>query len=165
LPAFQRNLGSTAFTEGWGLYAERLSDEMALYSGEIDRFGILSYDAWRAGRLVVDTGMHALGWSRDRAIQYLVEHTALGRNNIENEVDRYIVWPGQALAYKIGQLEILRLRAMAKERLGARFDIRGFHDAALGSGAVSLPTLGHIVEGWIREHDEGSQREAVGSGT
>jgi uncharacterized protein (DUF885 family) len=151
LPTFQRMLGSTAFTEGWGLYAERLSDEMGLYSGDLDRFGILSYDAWRAARLVVDTGMHALGWSRDRAIRFLVEHTALGENNIENEVDRYIVWPGQALAYKIGQLEILRLRAMAKDRLGARFEIKGFHDAALGSGAVSLPTLGQIVEAWVAE--------------
>jgi uncharacterized protein (DUF885 family) len=151
LPTFQRMLGSTAFTEGWGLYAERLSDEMGLYSGEIDHFGILSYDAWRAGRLVVDTGMHALGWSRDRSIGFLVEHTALGENNIENEVDRYIVWPGQALAYKIGQLEILRLRSMAKDRLGARFAIKGFHDAALGSGAVSLPTLGQIVESWVAE--------------
>ncbi|HYL41498.1 MAG TPA: DUF885 domain-containing protein, partial [Candidatus Binatus sp.] len=151
LPAFQRNLGSTAFTEGWGLYAERLSDEMGLYSGDLDRFGILSFDAWRAGRLVVDTGMHALGWSRDRAIRYLEDHTALGRNNIENEVDRYVVWPGQALAYKIGQLEILRLRSLARERLGAAFDVRAFHDAALGSGAVSLPTLGQIVERWIED--------------
>ena len=149
IPAFQRNLGSTAFSEGWGLYTERLSDEMGLYSGDLDRFGILSFDAWRAGRLVVDTGMHALGWSRQQAIDYLVEHTALGRNNIENEVDRYIGWPGQALAYKIGQLEILRLRAEAERRLGNRFEIKGFHDAVLGSGAVSLPTLGQIVEAWI----------------
>ena len=151
LPTFQRMLGSTAFSEGWGLYAERLSDEMGLYSGDLDHFGILSYDAWRAGRLVVDTGMHALGWSREQAIRFLVDHTALGENNIENEVDRYIVWPGQALAYKIGQLEILRLRAMAKDRLGARFEIKGFHDAVLGSGAVSLPTLGQIVETWVAE--------------
>jgi uncharacterized protein (DUF885 family) len=155
LPVFQRMLGSTAFSEGWGLYAERLSDEMGLYSGDLDRFGILSYDAWRAGRLVVDTGMHALGWSRDRAIRFLVEHTALGENNIENEVDRYIVWPGQALAYKIGQLEILRLREMARDRLGARFDIKGFHDAALGSGAVSLPALAQLIEGWITEQAPG----------
>jgi uncharacterized protein (DUF885 family) len=149
LPTFQRMLGSTAFAEGWGLYSERLADEMGLYSGDLDRFGILSFDAWRAGRLVVDTGMHALGWSRDRAIDFLRQHTALGANNIENEVDRYIVWPGQALAYKIGQLEILRLRALAQERLGARFEIKRFHDAVLGSGAVSLPTLGQIVEAWI----------------
>ncbi len=149
LPAFQRMLGSTAFSEGWGLYTERLSDEMGLYSSDLDRFGILSFDAWRAGRLVVDTGMHALGWSRQQAIDYLKEHTALGENNIANEVDRYIVWPGQALAYKVGQLEILRLRAEARGRLGDRFDIRAFHDAVLGAGAVSLTTLGQMVETWV----------------
>ena len=149
LPAFQRALGSTAFSEGWGLYTERLAEEMGLYSGEMDRFGILSFDAWRAGRLVVDTGMHALGWTRQRAIDFLHDHTALGDNNIENEVDRYIVLPAQALAYKVGQMEILRLRAEAERRLGAGFDIRAFHDAVLGSGAVSLPTLRHIVESWI----------------
>jgi uncharacterized protein (DUF885 family) len=149
MPAFQRNLGSTAFAEGWGLYTERLSDEMGLYSGDMDRFGILSFDAWRAGRLVVDTGMHALGWTRQQAIDFLAAHTALGLNNIANEVDRYIVWPGQALAYKTGQLEILRLRDEAERRLGARFDIKAFHDTVLGSGAVSLPTLGVIVEAWL----------------
>jgi uncharacterized protein (DUF885 family) len=151
LPAFQRMLGSTAFSEGWGLYTERLSEEMGLYSSDLDRFGILSFDAWRAGRLVVDTGMHALGWSRQQAIDYLTQHSALGQNNIANEVDRYIVWPGQALAYKVGQLEILRLRADARERLGARFDIRAFHDAVLGAGAVSLTTLSQMVETWVSE--------------
>ena len=149
LPTFQRVLGSTAFIEGWGLYAERLADDMGLYTGDLDRFGILSFDAWRAGRLVVDTGMHALGWSRDRAISFLREHTALGDNNIANEVDRYIVWPGQALAYKLGQLEILRLRAEARDELGEAFDIRAFHDVVLGSGAVSLRTLGENVRAWI----------------
>jgi len=149
LPAFQRMLGSTAFAEGWGLYTERLSDEMGLYSSDLDRFGILSFDAWRAGRLVVDTGIHAMGWTRQQAIDFLHDHSALGDDNILNEVDRYIVWPGQALGYKIGQLEILRLRAEAEERLGDRFDIRAFHDAVLGSGAVGLPTLDLIVESWI----------------
>jgi uncharacterized protein (DUF885 family) len=149
LPVFQRNLGPTAFAEGWGLYTERLSDEMGLYTSDLDRFGILSFDAWRAGRLVVDTGMHALGWSRSDAIAYLHDHTALGDNNIANEVDRYIVWPGQALAYKIGQLEILRLRAEAKAALGERFDIRAFHDVVLGSGAVPLGTLGELVRDWF----------------
>jgi uncharacterized protein (DUF885 family) len=149
LPVFQRMLGSTAFSEGWGLYTERLSEEMGLYSGDLDRFGILSFDARRAGRLVVDTGMHALGWTRRQAIDYLHEHSALGDNNIENEVDRYIVWPGQALAYKIGQLEILRLRDEAKARLGERFDIRDFHDTVLGAGAVSLPTLEGMVGAWL----------------
>jgi uncharacterized protein (DUF885 family) len=149
LPAFQRMLGSTAFAEGWGLYTERLSDEMGLYSSDMDRFGILSFDAWRAGRLVVDTGMHALGWTRQQAIDFLTEHTALGANNIVNEVDRYIVWPGQALAYKTGQLEFLRLRADARDRLGDRFDIKAFHDTVLGAGAISLPALQGRVEEWL----------------
>ena len=149
LPAFRRHLGSTAFAEGWGLYSERLADEMGLYTSEHDRFGILSFDAWRACRLVVDTGMHALGWSRDRAIEFMVEHTALARNNIENEVDRYIVWPGQALGYKVGQLEILALRATARARLGAAFDVRAFHDVVLAEGAVSLETLARIVSAWL----------------
>ena len=151
LPAFQRMLGSTAFAEGWGLYTERLSDEMGLYSSDMDRFGILSYDAWRAGRLVVDTGMHALGWTRQQAIDYLRTHSALGENNIVNEVDRYIVWPGQALAYKTGQLEILRLRAEARARLGTSFDIRAFHDTVLGAGAISLPALRDRVGSWLDE--------------
>ncbi|MBA3877747.1 MAG: DUF885 domain-containing protein [Anaerolinea sp.] len=149
LPAFQRALGSTAFAEGWGLYTERLADEMGLYSSDLDRFGILSFDAWRACRLVVDTGMHALGWTRHQAIDFVRAHTALGDNNIANEVDRYIAWPAQALAYKIGQHEILRLRTLAQASLGSRFDIRSFHDAVLGSGAVGLVTLAGIVQGWI----------------
>jgi uncharacterized protein (DUF885 family) len=161
LPAFQRMLGSTAFAEGWGLYTERLSEEMGLYSSDLDRFGVLSFDAWRAGRLVVDTGMHALGWSRQRAIDYLKEHSALGENNIANEVDRYIVWPGQALAYKIGQLEILRLRADARVRLGDRFDINAFHDTVLGAGAVSLTTLGQMVETWVSETADGRPADRV----
>lgn len=162
LPAFQRALGSTAFAEGWGLYTERLSDEMGLYTGDMDRFGILSYDAWRAGRLVVDTGMHALGWTRQEAIDYLKAHTALGENNIANEVDRYIVMPGQALAYKIGQLEILRLRDEARRRLGPAFDIKQFHDTVLGSGAVSLPVLRDIVEDWLVAAEAGAASQESG---
>jgi uncharacterized protein (DUF885 family) len=149
LPTFQRALGSNAFAEGWALYTERLADEMGLYSSDLDRFGILSFDAWRACRLVVDTGIHALGWTRDAAIDFMREHTALGENNIANEVDRYIAWPGQALAYKLGQLEIVRLRRLAETALGARFDIRAFHDVVLGSGAVGLTTLAGIVERWV----------------
>jgi uncharacterized protein (DUF885 family) len=156
LPAFQRMLGSTAFAEGWGLYTERLSDEMGLYSSAMDRFGILSYDAWRAGRLVVDTGMHALGWTRQQAIDFLTRHSALGANNIANEVDRYIVWPGQALAYKLGQLEISRLRALTTERLGSAFDIRAFHDTVLGAGAISLPALRDRVQAWMEASAAGS---------
>ena len=149
LPAFRRFDGPTAFIEGWGLYVERLAAEMGLYSGDLDRFGVLSFDAWRACRLVVDPGMHALGWSRDEAIAFMVEHSALAENNIVNEVDRYIAIPGQALAYKLGQLEFLRLRAMATEALGDRFDIRAFHDAVLGEGAVGLQTLRAMVEAWL----------------
>jgi uncharacterized protein (DUF885 family) len=141
LPTFRRHAETTAYVEGWGLYAERLSDEMGLYSGDLDRIGMLSYDAWRASRLVVDTGMHALAWSRSAAIDFMTAHTALGLNNIANEVDRYIGWPGQALAYKIGQLEIRRIRSEAEAGLGASFDIRRFHDAVLGHGALPLSVL------------------------
>jgi uncharacterized protein (DUF885 family) len=146
LPAFRRFNGCTAYVEGWGLYTERLSEEMGLLSGDLDRFGVLSFDAWRASRLVVDTGIHAMGWTRQQAIDFMTAHTALGENNIGNEVDRYIAWPGQALAYKLGQLEILRLRAGARERQGERFDIRRFHDVVLGSGALPLPVLRQVVE-------------------
>ena len=146
LPAFRRHSLTTAFVEGWGLYSERLADEMGLYSGDLDRFGIASFDAWRACRLVVDTGMHALGWSRSQAIAYMTQHTALGENNIANEVDRYIAWPAQALAYKVGQMELLRLRDEARERQGERFDIRAFHDAVLDGGALPLPVLRQVVE-------------------
>jgi len=149
MPEFRRLSGSTAYIEGWGLYTERLSDEMGLYSGDLDRLGILSFDGWRACRLVVDTGMHALGWTRRQAIDFMVEHTALAPNNVANEVDRYISMPGQALAYKLGQLELLRLRAQAREALGARFDIRAFHDAVLTEGALPLGTLRRVVETWV----------------
>ena len=145
LPAFRRHSETTAFVEGWGLYAERLSDEMGLYSGDLDRIGMLSYDAWRASRLVVDTGMHALAWSRAQAIDFMAAHAALALNNIANEVDRYIGWPGQALAYKIGQLEIRSLRSDAESALGASFDIRRFHDAVLGRGALPLSVLRNSV--------------------
>jgi uncharacterized protein (DUF885 family) len=151
LPTFRRLAGPTAYIEGWGLYSERLSAEMGLLSGDMDQFGILSFDAWRACRLVVDTGLHAMGWSRDRAIRFMVEHTALAENNIVNEVDRYLAIPGQALAYKLGQLEIMRLREAARTALGERFDIRAFHDAVLGQGAVGLPTLATVIEEWIGE--------------
>lgn len=151
LPEFRKYTGTTAFVEGWGLYSERLSDEMGLYSGDLDRLGMLSFEAWRAARLVTDSGMHALGWSRERALEYMLANTALTPLDAANEIDRYIVWPGQALAYKIGQLEILRLRERARERLGDRFDLRGFHDVVLGSGAVTLPILRRQVEAWVEE--------------
>jgi len=149
LPEFRKHQGVTAFVEGWGLYSERLADEIGLYSGDLDRLGMLSFDAWRACRLVVDTGMHALGWTRQQPIEYMTANTLLAENNIVNEVDRYLTDPGQALAYKAGQLEILRLRAEAKQRLGTRFDIKQFHDAVLENGALALPVLRQQVEGYI----------------
>jgi uncharacterized protein (DUF885 family) len=149
LPAFRRHVGPTAFLEGWPLYAETLADEMGLYSGDLDQLGRLSFEAWRASRLVVDTGIHAFGWTRERAVDYLQANTLLSEANIQIEVDRYTVWPAQALTYKLGQLEILRLREEARERLGDRFRIRDFHDRVLENGAVSLSTLGDVVERWI----------------
>jgi uncharacterized protein (DUF885 family) len=149
LPLFRRHGGSTAFVEGWALYTERLCDEMGLYSGDLDRFGVLSFDAWRASRLVVDTGIHAFGWSRERAIEYLYANTLLARNNVENEIDRYIAWPGQALAYKIGQREILALREAAREAQGSAFSYPAFHDRVLENGAVTLATLRVVIERWL----------------
>jgi uncharacterized protein (DUF885 family) len=149
IPMFRRFSQVYAHTEGWGLYAERLADEMGLYSSDIDRLGMLTADAWRSGRLVVDTGLHALGWSRQQAIDWLLEWTPIGRLTIEQEVDRYIGMPGQALSYKIGQLEIMRLRAESERRLGSDFDIKGFHSTMLVSGAMTLPLLADVVNGWI----------------
>jgi len=148
LPLFRRHLGPTAYFEGWGLYAERLAGEMGLYTGDLDRIGQLSFDAWRAARLVVDTGLHALGWPRRHAIEFMLAHTALAPDNVVDEVDRYIVLPGQALAYKTGQLELLRLRDEARATMGDAFDIRAFHDTVLGGGALPLPTLGTVVADW-----------------
>ncbi|WKZ81940.1 MAG: DUF885 domain-containing protein [Acidimicrobiia bacterium] len=149
LPSYRRHALMTAYTEGWGLYTERLSEEMGLYSGDLERMGVLAFDSWRAGRLVVDTGLHAMGWSRRQAIEYLEDNSPLATNNIANEVDRYIGYVGQALAYKIGQREIFRQRKMAEEALGSSFDIKGFHDAVLESGAVPLEVLGDLVTEWV----------------
>jgi uncharacterized protein (DUF885 family) len=149
VPAFRKLDIINSFVEGWALYTEVLADEMGLYSSDLDRMGKVSYDAWRASRLVVDTGIHAFGWSRARAEAFMTEHTALTPINISNEVDRYIGMPGQALAYKVGQLEILRLRTLAKTELGTRFHLKSFHAVVLGAGAVSLPILGKRVQAWI----------------
>jgi len=135
--------------EGWALYAERLGLECGFYQDPYSNFGRLSYEMWRACRLVVDTGMHALGWSRQQAIDFMQENTSLTLLNIRNEVDRYIAWPGQALAYKIGELKIRGLRSMAEKRLGKRFNLRQFHDLVLGSGAVPLDVLEQMVKDWI----------------
>lgn len=149
LPAFRRHEGMTAFVEGWALYSERLADELGLYPTDVDRLGMLSFDAWRAARLVVDTGVHHMGWTRAQAEDWMRENTPLADNNIVNEVDRYVSWPGQAVAYKTGQIEILALRAEAEAALGGRFDRSAFHDVVLGAGAVPLPVLRARVEGWV----------------
>ena len=151
IPTFRRYAMVYAHTEGWGLYSERLADEMGLYSDETDRLGMVSADAWRAGRLVTDTGMHAMGWSRQQAIDFLRKWTPIGLLTVEQEVDRYIGMPGQALAYKMGQLEILRLRDESKSRLGSRFDIKGFHDTMLVDGAMTLPMLATAVDDWVAD--------------
>jgi uncharacterized protein (DUF885 family) len=150
LPKFRRmGMGNTAYIEGWGLYAERLADEMGLYSDDLSRLGMLAADSWRSGRLVVDTGLHAKGWSRQQAIDYLVEHSPAPLLEIEPEIDRYVAIPGQAVAYKVGQREVFRLRRDAEARLGSGFDIQRFHDVVLGSGGVVLPVLADLVEEWV----------------
>jgi uncharacterized protein (DUF885 family) len=153
LPAYRRFLDAEVcgFIEGWGLYCERLADEMGLYTSDVQRLGMLSFDALRACRLVVDTGMHHYGWSRAQAVDFMWQHTATTQANVNNEIDRYIAWPGQALAYMVGRREIRRLRAAAGHRLGARFDIRSFHGTVLGSGAVPLGVLGQLVTRWADE--------------
>jgi uncharacterized protein (DUF885 family) len=148
LPRFRRQAGFTAFIEGWGLYSERLGDEMGLYEDDLSRFGMLTYQAWRACRLVVDTGLHAMKWTREQAIAFFQENLALTETEVLNEVDRYIIWPGQALAYMIGKREIFALREEAKKAMGPRFDIREFHDVVLRNGAIPLSTLRRIVHEW-----------------
>jgi uncharacterized protein (DUF885 family) len=148
-PELLRERSYTAFVEGWALYCESLGKEMGVYTNPYSDYGRLTFEMWRAVRLVVDTGIHALGWTRKQAIDYFREHTAMTDYNIKVEVDRYIVWPGQALAYKIGQLEISKLRRRAEAALGDRFDIRGFHDAVLAQGAVPLDVLEKQVDAWI----------------
>ena len=147
---FRRNFAFfTAFTEGWGLYAESLGGEMGLYATPERRMGELSYQMWRATRLVVDTGIHAFGWDKARAIAYMRDNTALSEANIEAEVNRYISWPGQALGYMIGRLKILELRARAERALGERFDVRRFHDAVLRNGSIPLDVLEAEIDAWI----------------
>ena len=150
VPAFQRlSGGNTAYVEGWGLYAERLAEEMGLYADDLERIGMLAADSWRSCRLVVDTGLHALGWGRQQAIDFMAANAPVTLEEIEVEVDRYIGVPGQALAYKIGQREIFRLREDARGRLGDRFDIKAFHDVVLGSSSVSLAVLRQLVDDWV----------------
>jgi uncharacterized protein (DUF885 family) len=148
LPHIRRHGMFTAYVEGWGLYSELVADEMGLYEDDLSRFGMLNYQAWRACRLVVDTGIHAMGWSRDRAIAFLKENVAFSEAEIINEIDRYIIWPGQALAYMIGRREIQALRDESLQALGSRFDIKAFHDEVLRHGALPLSTLRKLIERW-----------------
>ena len=151
VPEFRKNLGFSAFGEGWALYAEKLGVEMGVYRTPYEHFGRLSYEMWRACRLVVDTGLHSQGWTRDQAMQYFKDNTSLSEGNIRSEVDRYISWPGQALSYKLGELKIWELRRIAEHDMGDGFDLREFHDVVLGSGAVPLAMLEKIVLRWVAE--------------
>ena len=154
VPNFRKYLSITAFVEGWGLYSEQLGESMGIYDDPYDKFGQLTYDMWRAVRLVVDTGMHYKGWSRDDAVNLFLENTAKTEQDINNEVDRYIAWPGQALAYKIGQLKIMELRDKSKEALGEDFDIKDFHDHILSFGSIPLSILEEKVDEFIEAESE-----------
>jgi uncharacterized protein (DUF885 family) len=162
VPEFRKDLWIQSFGEGWALYAERLGLEMGLYADPYDNFGRLLFELWRACRLVVDPGLHALGWTRAQAIEFMRENTALSEVNIRTEIDRYIQWPGQATCYKIGEIRIRALRARAEERLGARFDLREFHDMLLGAGTIPLTVLEQRVDAWIAARQQEKGQAAAG---
>ncbi|WP_324263035.1 DUF885 family protein [Altererythrobacter sp. H2] len=155
VPRFRRQVYFSGFGEGWGLYTEYLGEEMGIYRTPYERFGKLSYEMWRAVRLVIDTGIHHYGWSREQAMEYLASRTALSRHEVGTEVDRYISWPGQALAYKLGEMTIRRVRAKAEESLGPKFDIRKFHDVVLSLGSVPLPVLEERIDAFIADGGQG----------
>ncbi len=163
LPPFRRNLYISAFGEGWGLYSERLGLEAGFYEDPYSDFGRLTYEMWRACRLVVDTGIHAKGWTREQAVDYLASNTALSLHEVNTEIDRYISWPGQALSYKIGELEIRRLRKLAEDELGIAFDLRAFHDRVLGQGSLPLKVLRSEIVRWIDDQKRSSAGESEGS--
>ncbi|OZA94556.1 MAG: hypothetical protein B7X57_01050 [Erythrobacter sp. 34-65-8] len=155
VPRFRRQVYFSGFGEGWGLYTEYLGEEMGIYRTPYERFGKLSYEMWRAVRLVIDTGIHHYGWSREQAMEYLASRTALSRHEVGTEVDRYISWPGQALAYKLGEMTIRRVRAKAEKALGPKFDIRKFHDVVLSLGSVPLPVLEERIDAFIADGGQG----------
>lgn len=161
LPSFRRHSYFSGSGEGWGLYSEWLGDELGIYRTPYEKFGQLSYDMWRAARLVIDTGIHRYGWSRQQAIDYLASHTALSQHEVETEVDRYISWPGQALAYKLGELDILKLRSEAETTLGPKFDERKFHDAILALGSVPLNVLEDQMRAWIKAQAAGTPAKSA----
>ena len=148
-PEFRSKNYISAYGEGWALYCEKLGKEMGIYKTSYEEFGRETYEMWRAARLVIDTGVHHKGWTRQQAIDYLASHTALSRHEVETEVDRYISWPGQALSYKLGEMKIVELRARAEKELGAKFELRAFHDAILSEGSVPLPLLEQRIDAWI----------------
>ena len=154
VPHFRQNMYISAYGEGWGLYSEYLGIEMGMYETPYEDFGRLTYEMWRACRLVVDTGIHAYGWTRQQVINYLADHTALSIHECTTETDRYISWPAQALSYKIGELKIRELRLKAETELGKKFDIRAFHDALLSEGTVTLPLLEKVVDVYIEKASE-----------
>jgi prolyl oligopeptidase len=158
IPNFRRYGGYTAFVEGWGLYSESLGPELGLYKDPYSKFGQLTYEMWRAIRLVIDTGIHSLGWTRQQAIDYFKANNAKTEQDIIQEVDRYIVMPAQALAYKSGELEIKSLRQYAQQKLGARFDVRAFHDQVLSQGALPLDILDTRVKAWVDSVNSVPQR-------
>jgi uncharacterized protein (DUF885 family) len=151
IPSFRRNLYLSAYGEGWGLYSETLADEMGIYTTLYEKFGKLTYEMWRACRLVVDPGVHAKGWTRQQVIEYMSENTALSIHEITTETDRYISWPGQAISYKIGEIKIKQLRAKAEKILGDKFDIRSFHEVLLSEGTVTLSILEKRVDRYIEK--------------
>ena len=151
IPRFRRNLYLSAFGEGWGLYSEFLADDMGIYTTKYEQFGKLTYEMWRACRLVVDTGIHAMGWTREEAVEYMSKNTALSLHEINTEVDRYISWPGQALSYKIGEIKIRELRKKAKDQLENKFNIRDFHEVVLSQGTVTLSILEERINKYINK--------------
>jgi uncharacterized protein (DUF885 family) len=149
LPFFRKNLGVTAFVEGWGLYSESLGYETGMYEDLYQHYGALTFEMWRACRLVVDVGIHSKKWSKQQALEFMKQMTPNSDADLESEIDRYIAWPGQALAYKIGELKIKELRKKAEDALGEKFDLRKFHNVVLRNGAIPLPLLEKMVDKWI----------------